>query len=300
MRQRNYRVCSGISLYTMLGAVIVLGVLGVALATKFTSSKSRATALYALVQTVGQSATKFHLDSACYPTSIAILSTYSSTDGLVNCSRTLARNVWDGPYLKDFPLDSDGAALIPDYGPDARLAAIVDDGTPFIQIKGLSNSILDGFIKICPATKCRESKGRILYSYVGTAPSSGKIEDVTAQSFIDFTFIELASAVQKQIDDGADMTDEQMAQQVRAEFRDQGYEVDGEDYAGMVRVHLTNDSFARAWFEDTRGRVAIRTHIADKDMKDAARTIVQQDYAGDRSYGAYMGSQGPAARDIQY
>ncbi len=280
---------SGISLYTMLAAVVVLGVLAATVVVRFNASDSRATALYALAQNVGQSAKQFHLDSACYPASIQIMSAYSQGSDMVSCDSGIRQNRWNGPYLKNFAIDQDGAAVLPDYGPAARLWVRMKQDTPVIRIEGITQSIGDGFALACADGTCDVNEDRIVYSYTGDALPLVSSARRTAQEIIDFAFTDFANASLDQINDPANRTNQEVLAALNDEYRGRGYSTFVTDE--MIKVNLNNDDSARIRFYD--GFATISAFSWQDDVRNEYAEIVdkgvsREEFSAIRNNGDYV------------
>ena len=285
----NRRREHGISLYTMLAAVVVLGVLGSTIVVRFNASDSRATALYALAQNVGQSAKQFHLDSSCYPASIQILSSYSPGSDMVSCSSGIRQNRWDGPYLKDLAVNADNAAALPDYGPAATLSVLMDQGTPVIRIEGITQSIGEGFGQACPDGACDVSEDRILYSYTGGELPVASPALKTAEGLMEFTYTEFANEALAQINDPANTTNQDVIDALKNEYESQGYTT-FLSRTGL-NVNLTQDERASISFQN--GLTSISAFSWQEDVREEYAGIVDQGISRDefsdiRNNGSYV------------
>lgn len=129
----------GISLYTMLAAVVVLGVLGSVVVTQYNGTGSRVTAATALVRNTVQAARRFHLDTGCYATNVTALMSHEAVSTNNTCERSISASRWHGPYIRpartvprsqgDADSTSDYPTLaLPDLGPTAKLAVYNSGG----------------------------------------------------------------------------------------------------------------------------------------------------------------------------
>lgn len=91
---------TGISLYTMLAAVVVLGVLGSVAVTQYDGTGSRVAAANALVRNTAVAAQRFHLDTGCYATNITALMTSQAASDNNTCDRPISASRWRGPYIE--------------------------------------------------------------------------------------------------------------------------------------------------------------------------------------------------------
>ncbi len=96
LSDQGYR---GISLYTLLAAVVVLGVLSSVAVSQFTGTSARAGALAELFRQTGQAGKRFHMDTGCWPQNVGAITSYRYSD-MNMCGKPIARDVWNGPYLR--------------------------------------------------------------------------------------------------------------------------------------------------------------------------------------------------------
>lgn len=151
----------GISLYTLLAAVVVLGVLGSVIVTQFDGNRTRSRAGWELLQTYTQSIHRFHLDTGCWPSNNGPLIDYSLVGGNTSCAQPISPERWHGPYIKltnghlgsntryDVPVDgiSPGAVINTDrdyvlmyYAAENVIAGVVDqcrESAPVSQCKSV-------------------------------------------------------------------------------------------------------------------------------------------------------------------
>lgn len=113
-----HHAASGISLYTLLAAVVVLGVLGSALVTQFTGDNAKLASLAAQMRNIGMAVNRFHLDTGCYPTTIGAMMTRQSADRNNTCETALSDASWQGPYLDPMPLTQNGGLQSNIYKPN--------------------------------------------------------------------------------------------------------------------------------------------------------------------------------------
>lgn len=111
----------GISLYTLLAAVVVLGVLGSVLVTQFTGDNAKLASLGAQMRNIGTAVNRFHLDTGCYPTTIGALMTREAADGNNSCETPLNDVTWQGPYLESKPLTQNGGLRSDIYKPNQAI-----------------------------------------------------------------------------------------------------------------------------------------------------------------------------------
>lgn len=152
MTRLSYHTEAGISLYTMLAAVVVLGLLGSVLVTEFNGDNARATTAYALMNNIGGAAMRFQVDTGCYPTRPTALQDYSQSS-FNSCGRSVNRQNWHGPYLKDRPANDDGELELDDFGPAASLAMTVSTSGRQLEANVVLNDatpqILDRLMDVC-------------------------------------------------------------------------------------------------------------------------------------------------------
>ena len=151
---------SGISLYTLLAAVVVLGLLGSVSITLYTGDKTRAAAAVDLLRSVNQAAQRFHLDTGCYPTNILALQRQPSTSSETTCNQPIAQSRWHGPYTTVFgpPTARLGwktrcGQHISRYGPHAAVC-LNGRGEPYLY--NLLNAVSDDVYKKCGDAACRQ------------------------------------------------------------------------------------------------------------------------------------------------
>ncbi len=170
MPVRNPQADRGISLYTLLAAVVVLGVLGSTLVTQFDGTNSKGQALFATAKNIGQAASRYHLDTTCYPSDISALFQYSSSGGSNSCNTTIQESKWAGPYIKQYALDSSGYAPIEQYGPGATVSVRYESGSPEVVFRNVTDEIRDAVMDACGAsnngnTNCSIASQNFVYDY---------------------------------------------------------------------------------------------------------------------------------------
>lgn len=144
------RNISGISLYTLLAAVVVLGVLGSTIVTQFTGTHSRARAMYDQAKSLAMAAERFHLDTGCRPMSVSALFSYQAARVHSSCNRPVSETQWRGPYTKKFSMRGDLGARVHEFGPSARVA--VDRhyfGRLVVRYEGATPQISRKAFEIC-------------------------------------------------------------------------------------------------------------------------------------------------------
>ena len=148
----------GISLYTMLAAVVVLGVMGSVLVTQFTGSGSRAQAALALAENTNRAMHRFHLDTGCWPVRTQALFDKTFANNHNTCDQALG-NRWQGPYLRPITTNDVGTAQITAISPGAILSmqpfnpsAYAGSQTPiYVKLGGMPSSISQDAREHCPA-----------------------------------------------------------------------------------------------------------------------------------------------------
>lgn len=176
----NEKLCRqdrlGVSLYTLLAAVVVLGVLGSVLVTSFRGGHSKGQALWSLTTNVGTAAKRFHLDTGCYATRLDALFSLSAASRYNHCGQTLTESQWHGPYIDQMPMNENGQAPLPAFGPNTKLdLQFVSGVDPQIMLYGLEPPIRSAISDACelPHGKfadvtvgCFFSGSRIEYDYL--------------------------------------------------------------------------------------------------------------------------------------
>lgn len=112
---------AGISLYTMLAAIVVLGILSAILVSSFSGTNSKGQMAYSLMVSVSQALQRFNLDTGCYPGDLRGLISLSDANASNYCDGMNLTNQWGGPYLKNQPVNSTGNILVPKIGPNVYL-----------------------------------------------------------------------------------------------------------------------------------------------------------------------------------
>lgn len=109
----------GITLYTMLAALAVVSILTGLMVTAFSGSNSKAKVLYSVMQSVGQAANRFQLDTSCFPLAASHLF-QKPTTASNSCGFSVA-TTWQGPYMKSQPV-SGTAIAVPKIGANTTLS----------------------------------------------------------------------------------------------------------------------------------------------------------------------------------
>ena len=138
----------GVSLYTMLAAVVVLGVLGSVMVTSFTGTSARARAVVSIADAAAQAANRFHADTGCWPTNVMALVEVDEASRNT-CQRPITAAQWNGPYLEKRPVvarkpsNNTGYPVfaLPDIGPQTRLLVWVDGGRPAVWVGYLTKGV---------------------------------------------------------------------------------------------------------------------------------------------------------------
>lgn len=151
---------TGISLYTLLAAVVVLGVLGSVIVTQFDGKNARATAALTLLESVGQASERFHLDTGCYPTNIPALQRLPTKNSETTCERPVGNKQWHGPYTKVFgtttrrlELSQRCGQYIADFGTSAAIC-LNAQGEPYLS--NLKNRLSDLVMQACGSQRCQQ------------------------------------------------------------------------------------------------------------------------------------------------
>ena len=97
---RRQKYSDGISLYTMLAAMVVLGLLTGTTVTYLSGNNSKATALASVLIKAGDAANRFHLDTGCWPENVEALTNRDTTGSNNTCRQPISTNRWHGPYLQ--------------------------------------------------------------------------------------------------------------------------------------------------------------------------------------------------------
>ena len=171
---------SGISLYTMLAAVVVLGVLGSVAVSRYDGSSSRVASATALVRNTAAAAQRFHLDTGCYPTNVTALMTRDAASTNNTCDRAISDARWHGPYIapaKTVPRSQGDADTTADYptvpiealGPTAKLVVYGSSETPWVWIGNLPLKVFQQIGSDFPRPHLKNAGDRaIQYNYSGT------------------------------------------------------------------------------------------------------------------------------------
>ena len=158
-RQSRQHELDGISLYTMLAAVVVLGVITSIAVTRFNTSQSKAQAVISLAQSTGLAAKRFHADTGCWPTNVVALLRFDEAQRNT-CGRAIASTRWEGPYIEQreivprrAPSDTGyPTLLVNEIGPETRLIVWVDNGQPTVHFSYLPNSVRSKLDAMASAT----------------------------------------------------------------------------------------------------------------------------------------------------
>lgn len=143
------REISGISLYTLLAAIVVLGVLASVLVTQFTGTDTRATAMLAQAQSIARAAERFHLDTGCRPMSVSSLFDYQASRAHCSCNRQISQTHWHGPYMKELPMRSDLGGRVHEFGSAARVAVDRHYGRLAVRYEGATPEISEKAFELC-------------------------------------------------------------------------------------------------------------------------------------------------------
>lgn len=177
----------GISLYTLLAAVVVLGVLGSTLVTQFNGTQTKSAAVMATTLNVSQAAERYHLDTSCYPESLSALMEYSDGTATNSCGKSISRDAWDGPYVKQFALNADGAAPVEQYGPGATMAVRYSNGNAVIMFNDLTDEIQSKALSICQDEKgsenCQAAGSQFGFRYETANSNAGSSSSCTPSKY---------------------------------------------------------------------------------------------------------------------
>lgn len=176
----NRLTTSGISLYTMLAGVVVLGVLGSVAVTQYDGTSSRVVAATALVRNTAEAAQRFHLDTGCYPTNVTALMSHDAASTNNTCEHAISDARWHGPYINPtatVPRHQGDADTTADYptvpikalGPTAKLVVYGSSETPWVWIGNLPAKTFQQIGSDFPRPYLKNTGDRaIQYNYSGT------------------------------------------------------------------------------------------------------------------------------------
>lgn len=162
----------GISLYTMLAAVVVLGLLGASVASQYDGSNTKSEALMTRMRLVGQAAVRFRDDTGCYPSTAAVLVDFTSNPNANGCGAVLSDDLWYGPYVttptagRNIALDGMGAQAELAMDTTAR-----DTGTHNVYTVRVAPSLVQASYDQCGGTTgpCRlisvDGQQQLVYTY---------------------------------------------------------------------------------------------------------------------------------------
>lgn len=174
---QKHQVARGISLYTLLAAVVVLGVLGSTLVSQFTGTQTKSAAVMATALNVSQAAERYHLDTSCYPASLSALTSYSADTATNSCGKSITRNAWEGPYVKQFGLNASGQAPVEQYGPSATMELRYGNGNALIVFNNLADEIQEKALSVCQQEKgsenCQAAGDQFGFRYSNGGSSAG-------------------------------------------------------------------------------------------------------------------------------
>lgn len=109
------RPSQGISLYTLLAAVVVLGLISSVSVTQFTGNSSKQRAVGALMRNLGQAVQRFHLDTGCYPSRLKGLADRQAASEYNTCGRPFPAGLWKGPYVNGLRFNTRGRIVTDRY-----------------------------------------------------------------------------------------------------------------------------------------------------------------------------------------
>lgn len=166
------RRADGISLYTMLAAVIVLGLLGASIASQYDGSNTKSEALITRMRMIGQAAVRFRDDTGCYPSTAAVLVDFTSDPNANGCGAVMSDDVWYGPYVTAPTAGSN--IMLDSMGAQAELALDItprDSGAHNIYTVRVAPSIVQASYDQCGGSSgpCRlvsvEGEQQLVYTY---------------------------------------------------------------------------------------------------------------------------------------
>lgn len=169
--------CFGISLYTMLGAVVVLGVIAATAVNVFSGNRTKGQALYEQMSNISRASQRFHLDTGCYPSQFdALVSKQGvSTKGYYgkfsnSCDRPISTQRWHGPYVQISEVREPDYIDVPSYGPNAYLLMNFygSGNRPSVEAHQVTRGLLDAALAAC-RSNCEEIGSNAMRLYY--APS---------------------------------------------------------------------------------------------------------------------------------
>ena len=183
---RNHRSADtsrlGISLYTMLAAVVILGVLGSVMITEFSGKQTKAQAALALLENLNAAAKRFHLHTGCYPRNLHALESVDGANRVnsTNCPGNISPKRWQGPYtsLRGEAAGQFGSIKTPQYGPGVFVNVGHDYGRFDSHINDVPLPLAEAIIDACnggKGTMCRmiskrENRTHIVLMYSDPLP----------------------------------------------------------------------------------------------------------------------------------
>ncbi|APZ42555.1 type II secretion system protein [Acidihalobacter ferrooxydans] len=107
----------GFTLIELLIALAVLSVIVAGIVVFFNPSKSKGQTLYASMSAIGKAATRFNLDTSCYPYQTNLLFSKTAVSGNTNNSCGVdVSSTWNGPYIQSRPVNGSGNITYPQIG----------------------------------------------------------------------------------------------------------------------------------------------------------------------------------------
>lgn len=180
-RTRSYED-AGISLYTLLAAVVVLGVLGSVAVTQFTGDRTKLRSVNEIAQGLLQAAERFHLDTGCYPTNVMALIDYEASEEQNSCGRQIAESRWQGPYISSTDTvprsqgnsgtsraatSSNPTIPLTSLGPSAKASVYIASRGPAVWIGNLPESLYQQVGEGFPRPWTRGANDRRIEVYYG-------------------------------------------------------------------------------------------------------------------------------------
>ncbi len=180
----------GFSLLEMLAAAIIMTIIVGSAVYYLSLSGSRGQAIYSTLSEVAQAGQNFANNTGCYPSNIASMGIPGANGqavGFNNC--TVNQNQWDGPYITQDDLLSDGNLPVPTSNSgESGTEAAIESGTWLSQnpemagrgavelavvIGPISPSVIASVCKICDG--CSENGNNLPSTCFVTGNSVGKV-----------------------------------------------------------------------------------------------------------------------------
>ena len=174
---------AGISLYTLLAAVVALGVIGSVTVTQFTGNRTKIQSVNDIARGLLQAAKRYHLDTGCYPTNIMALIENQASAELNSCGRQIAESRWQGPYISSTETvprsqgnsgtsraasRSNPTLPLPNLGPSAKANVYIASRGPAVWIGNLPKPLYQQIGSGFPGPWTRGDNDRRIEVYYGT------------------------------------------------------------------------------------------------------------------------------------